>query len=410
MKEARKTPNALRALHDSTVYRLLAERGAKARAEITAATGISKPTVLDIIERLCGLGLVEDAGVGASTRPGPRARLYRVCRERAFGLGVEVHARRIDAELHHVDGFRGGIETVTLTDRDVDIDDVIEAVRRVGAQAGVDLREAAATIVSTGGGVHPVSGRVLSWDLPQWRRNVSDELGDVVGGVIEMENETNLRAVAEHHLGAARDVDNFALISLGAGIGAGLMHEGRLYRGRSGLAGEIGYLPVPTHDGTVPLRDRLDGPAIRRLAAAHGIEREPASAVAEAVRAGRSDAAADAFLDELADRLAGICGSFLVLWDPERIVLADEVGVAGGEELAGRVARRLAEVRSGLDAPATEVRASQVRENAIRRGAMSLLASRLHEHVLRGAGYPAVSVPRVLDPEPHPSATKRWNS
>ena len=69
-----------------------------------------------------------------------------------------------------------------------------------------------------------------------------------------VENETNLAALAEQRLGVARDRDSFVLLWLGAGVGAAVVLDGRLRRGASGGAGEIGFLPVP---GTA-------GPALRR--------------------------------------------------------------------------------------------------------------------------------------------------
>ena len=59
------------------------------------------------------------------------------------------------------------------------------------------------------------------------------------------ENDVNLAAIAEAHSGAARGVDDFALVWIGRGVGLAVVLGGKLHRGAAGAAGEIGYLPVP---------------------------------------------------------------------------------------------------------------------------------------------------------------------
>lgn len=198
-----------------------------------------------------------------------------------------------------------------------------------------------------------------------------------------VENETNLAAVAERRVGAARDRDTFVLLWLGHGIGAAVMLDGKLRRGASGGAGEIGFLPVPWTTG-VPSALNCDGgfhslvgsAAVCELAARHGV---PAQAPGGA-RGGQQDPAAvhavhaalagaaggDAFLDALADRVALGAASVVSVLDPGCLVLAGEVGHAGGGELASRVEERLAR----LSPLPTEVRAGALGGAAVLRGAL----------------------------------------
>ncbi|MGY3684010.1 putative NBD/HSP70 family sugar kinase [Streptomyces sp. TE33382] len=160
-----------------------------------------------------------------------------------------------------------------------------------------------------------------------------------------------------------------------------MMLDGKLRRGASGGAGEIGFLPVPGTPG-IPSAVSCEGgfhtlvgsAAICELAAGHGIEvpvsaaggdAEPAAAAAVRTALGRGAAGAP-FLDALADRLALGCASVAAVLDPGCVVLAGEVGHAGGAGLAHRVEERLA----GMSPLRTEVRAGSLGGAAVLRGAL----------------------------------------
>src|SRR5690606_33023397 len=142
-----------------------------------------------------------------------------------------------------------------------------------------------------------------------------DVLQDDLGCEVTFENDVNLAAVAEREHGAGRDVDDMALFWVGRGVGLALILGGRLQRGASGAAGEIGYLPVP---GAPLLGDVSSGDAhgqlggsfqqlvgaaaVLDLAAQHGIAADGAAGAVRAALAAGSPAAE--FLAELARRLA----------------------------------------------------------------------------------------------------------
>jgi predicted NBD/HSP70 family sugar kinase len=129
-----------------------------------------------------------------------------------------------------------------------------------------------------------------------------------------------------------------------------VMLGGRLHRGVSGAAGEIGYLPVA--GASVPrdvarrtkggFRELAQGEAVRAVAREHGFRAAtPQDAVRAAVSAGTEGSPV---LDELARRLAlGLAAACVVL-DPALVVLAGEVGLAGGVALAQRVQHEVAAI------------------------------------------------------------------
>src|SRR5699024_3943893 len=176
---------------------------------------------------------------------------------------------------------------------------------------------------------------------------------------VVIENDVNLAALAEHAEGTAEGETEFVLIRLSAagGVGMSTMIDGRIHRGRSGGAGEIGYLPVPgaplptdvgLSGGYESLRNDGDRELphgfqalvkpgqVVKLAAEHGITGEDVTdVVRSASEAGTP--AADAFLDAFAERLARGVAAVSVVLDPGLVVLGGDVAQAGGHKLAERV-------------------------------------------------------------------------
>jgi predicted NBD/HSP70 family sugar kinase len=172
-----------------------------------------------------------------------------------------------------------------------------------------------------------------------------------------IENDVNLAAMAERADGAAADADDFVLVWLGVGLGLATILGGQLHRGTAGAAGEIGYLPVHgaplhtdiRHPASGGFQSLAGGSAVRELAAGHGFSAPtPAEAVRAAVSAadhgGGGQDSAEAFLGELAHRVAVGVASVCVVLDPGLVVLGGEVGRAGGTALADRVAAAVASI------------------------------------------------------------------
>nr|WTB29874.1 ROK family transcriptional regulator [Streptomyces sp. NBC_00830] len=381
------SPSTARAINDRLALRLLQEGGPLTATQLKTLTGLSRPTVADLVERLQGAGLIQVVGESGAERRGPNARLYGIVADRA-------HLAALDVRTDSVAVVVADLLGVTLAEATLPIgsDTGTEAAAEQAAALLEDTaREAgAAPLHSVGIGapglIDPVTGELRdTTGLPAWHRRLVRVLQQRLPATVLVENETNLAAVAEHRLGAAQDRDTFVLLWLGHGIGAAVMLDGKLRRGASGGAGEIGFLPVP---GTVGIPSAVNcdggfhslvgGAPVCELALGHGIdvrtrmgsgEQEPAAAFAvRAALAGEGES--EAFLSALADRLAVGAAAVASVIDPGCVVLAGEVGHAGGEALASRVEERLA-MMSPLR---TEVRAGLLGGSAVLRGA--LLAAR----------------------------------
>ncbi|WP_328722792.1 ROK family transcriptional regulator [Streptomyces sp. NBC_00247] len=389
------SPSTARAINDRLALRLLQQDGPLTATQLKTSTGLSRPTVADLVERLQEAGLIEVVGEAGAERRGPNARLYGIVADRA-------HLAALDVRTGSVSVIVADLLGRTLAEASVPIGSdtgTAPAVERAVALLERTAREAGdAPLHSVGIGapglIDPATGELrVTIGLPAWHRELVTSLQRRLPARVLVENETNLAAVAEHRVGAARDRPTFALFWLGHAIGAALMLDGTLRRGASGGAGEIGFMPVPGAVGALSA-DTCEGgfhslvgsEAICALAASHGMEPprtrpdadggEPPCAVsgaeqgyaaAEYVREALAGAAGgEAFLGALAHRVALGAASVVSVLDPGCLVLAGEVGHAGGTGLAALVEERLA-LMSPLR---TEVRAGELGGTAILRGAL----------------------------------------
>ncbi|MEV6372390.1 ROK family transcriptional regulator [Micromonospora musae] len=344
------TPRLLRALNDRAALELLLERGPLTRARLGELTGLSKVTASQLVERLEERGLVARVGEQAGGR-GPNAQLYAVRPGSAHVIGVDVGPDRVVAACADITGEVIGRVEQSTRDTDDPVGVVHNAVVQAASSAQAQLSSVRRVVLGTPGLVDPGTGDItFAFNLPRWHRGLLAALREDLHTPVVFENDVNLAAVAEAQSGAAQGLSDFVLVWIGAGVGQAIMLGGRLHHGSSGAAGEIGYLPVPG----VPIpRDvsRRAKPAFQRLvdaAAVCAVARENGLAADNATDAVRAaiEAGADGapVLDELARRLALGVASTCVVLDPPLVVLAGEVGQAGGSALADRVQQEVADI------------------------------------------------------------------
>ncbi|GAB3800738.1 ROK family transcriptional regulator [Micromonospora zhanjiangensis] len=344
------TPRLLRALNDRAALELLLERGPLTRAQLGELTGLSKVTASQLVERLEARGLVTRVGEQAGGR-GPNAQLYAVRPRSAHVVGVDVGPDRVVAACADITGAVVGRVEQSTGDSDDPVGVVHTAVVRAVASARADLGTVRRVVLGTPGLVDPATGDItFAFNLPRWHRGLLAALREDLHTPVVFENDVNLAAVAEAQSGAAAGVDDFVLVWVGVGVGLAIMLGGRLHHGSSGAAGEIGYLPVPgapiprgAARRATPAFGALAGAeAIRAVAREHGFR---AGTAAEAIRAAiAAGARGGPVLDEVARRLALGVASTCVVLDPPLVVLAGEVGQAGGTALAERVQREVATI------------------------------------------------------------------
>ncbi|MGC5342419.1 ROK family transcriptional regulator [Streptomyces sp. DT24] len=361
------TPRVLRAMNDRAALDLLLEHGPLSRTRIGKLTGLSKPTASQLLARLEAAGLVVATGTTAG-RPGPNAQLYAVNARAAHVAGLDVNARRIVAAVADVTGETVGEYELRTPGRRTDsvVRQVAEALDGAVKDAGLTRSDVHRVVIGTPGAFDPGTGRLrYASHLPGWHSpTLLDELAAFLPMPVEYENDVNLVAVAEQRLGAARGHDDFVLLWNEEGLGAALVINGRVHRGWTGGAGEVGFLPVPgvplvrqvTKVNAGGFQELAGAQAPARLARELGIDAGPdlggghheiaAALIARAAAAAErgEDGPYVRLLDRYATGLATGIAAMVAVLDPELVVLSGELIETGGEQLRTRVRDELAEL------------------------------------------------------------------
>ncbi len=336
------TPRLLRGINDRAALDVLLEQGPLSRTRLGELTGLSKPTAGQLLARLEQDGLVITVGSTEGGR-GPRAQLYAINPRAAFVAGLDVTPSRVLAAVADITGRVVGEHELPTPRRprpDV-VAHVEQAVAGACAAAGLTTDQVRHLVIGTPGALDPRTRRLrYARHLPGWHDpELLPRLADAFGHPVQVENDVNLAAVAERRIGAARGVDDFLLLWADEGLGAALVIDGRLHRGATGGAGEVGFLPLP---GTPLRRDVRRGNAggfqelaggrqVLALARSLGLRAStPDGAVAAALT---TPGPGDELIDQLAERFAVGIAAMVAVVDPALVILTGGVLVAGGSRL-----------------------------------------------------------------------------
>ena len=362
------TPRLLRALNDRAALELLLSQGPLTRAQLGEQTGLSKVTASQLVERLEQRGLVRRVGEKPGGR-GPNAQLYAVTPGSAHVIGVDVGPEWVVAACADITGAILGRSARSTRNAGDPTRVVHLAVVEAAREAEAELNSVRRVVLGTPGLVDPATGEIAAAsDLPGWHQGLIGDLRRELGTPVTFGNDVHLAAVAECTTGVAAGGTDFVLLWIGRCVGLASVIDGRVHQGATGAAGGIGHLPVGgvevprnaatqagaqarTQAGTQAGMRAGEGGAFQGIADAEAVraigrrcgfrDAEAADVVRSAVAAG---AAGGPLLDELAARLAlGVAAACLVL-DPPLVVLAGEVGQAGGPALADRVALEVAAI------------------------------------------------------------------
>src|SRR5436190_839659 len=240
----RATPPLLKNLNERTVLEAIRTGAPISRAQISRQAGISKPTVSLALESLLTAGLVREA---ANDPAGPSygAVFFEPVPEAALVLGVDLGARFLRGAICDLTGeirARQDVEVEAVEgDRLLDAIASLEAALVDASGLSGDLIDN--VVIGVPGVVETTTGRVtLATNVPGLEdRDFREEAEARLDHPVSLENDINLAAVGEQWAGIARGADDFVFISIGTGLGSGVVLRGEIHRGHNGAAGELDY-------------------------------------------------------------------------------------------------------------------------------------------------------------------------
>jgi predicted NBD/HSP70 family sugar kinase len=351
-----------RDLNRSAILRLIGRSGPIARAQIARELGLSPATVTNVTRELIDSGLVRVVDQ-APSRGGRPALLLGIVGAAAHALGVKVAP-------DHLVGVRVNLDADVLERFELRFHagaaDAIEQLATVLAPHA-HVRADGPLFLGVGLGVSGVVDRVghsvVDSPMLGWRGvAVGEHLERCLGVPVLVDNDVNTLAVAERLYGRGREVEHFLTITIGRGVGLGIVVGGDLYRGAHGGAGEFGHLTV---DPSGPfcvcgkrgcLEAFVADPALVRRALADGvlapgdeIDKLRTLAAAGDLRAVRIFADAGAILGRAVAGLVNVLSPQLVIVSGEGIQAWAHMAASFRSELASAIFPPLGEVRVEID-------------------------------------------------------------
>ncbi|MEW1865214.1 ROK family transcriptional regulator [Streptomyces sp. NBC_00669] len=243
------TPGSQSSLHRANLERVVRAvrlAGSLTQAEIARTTGLSAATVSNIVRELRDNGTVQ---VTPTSSGGRRARSVALSGDAGIVVGVDFghsHLRVAVGNLAH--------QVLAEQSEPIDVDASAsqgfdraeQLVARLVESTGIDRDKVLGVGLGVPGPIDMETGTLGSTAiLPGWSGiNPRQELTDRLGVPVQVDNDANLGALGELVWGGGRGVKDLAYIKVASGVGAGLVVDGRIYRGPGGTAGEIGHITL----------------------------------------------------------------------------------------------------------------------------------------------------------------------
>ncbi len=373
----------------------LRDHGSHTVSELARALDISRTSVETSLAPLWDAGLVRDAPVTPARGAGRPARRFSFDASAGVVAGVDVGVHSIRIVLSDLAGGVRAQRSFAGLNPDEDgaaqLLDVVADIEHTLREAGVEPSHLRAIGVALPGIVDDAGRVVASVVLPTWSGiDVAGHLHAAFSCPVVIDNGVRLAAVAEHHLGAARLVDDVLYLSVGNRVAAGLILAGTPRRGVHNVAGDIGRLAFRGWDaqtGQIEWHSADSAESVFQQAE-------------EGDQAARTEL--DAFIEELARGIA----TLVMAVDPALVVIGGGVSLARERlltPLRSAVTRRIA---LPFDIP---IVAARLGPDAAAHGALVFAFTRCTASIYGFGGMPAPPV-TPLNTVPHPATPERTPS
>ncbi len=383
------TAGSLERLRDANrraITGLLASDGPMSRADLARGTGLSRTTISSLVADLIGSGhIIEttDRGrphKGGSGRP---PLLVALSAPRGVVAGVDIGHRHVRVATADRSGavLAEEVDALDVDEHGVDaLDRAARMVRDGLARAAVAREDLHAVGMCVPAPLDRRSSRIRTGIMPGWRHlSPGEELQRRLDVPVFADNDANLGALAELTRGVARGRAEVVYVKVASGLGAGLVVGGRLHRGATGIAGEIGHVQVGEHGQVCRCGNRG---CLETLVSAPRLLEQLQPAYDEALTVesvllldAEGDAGVRRVLDDagraVGRALADLCNSL----NPEVIVLGGSLGTS--PSLADGVRSAVDRYSQPDTAAAVRVIAGELGDRAEVVGAVSLAIARV---------------------------------
>ena len=325
-------PPLLKELNERTVYETIRLGSPISRAEISRQAGISKPTVSLALQALLDTGLVRETEAEPG-RPRYGAVFFEPVPDAALVLGLDLGARFLRGAICDLTGAVRARQDVELPN--VEVENALATIGKLRTSlveaSGLPPERIDTVVVGVPGVVEPSGKLSLATNVRGLEgRHFGVELEELLGLPVTLDNDINLAARGEQWHGVARGVDDFVFLSVGTGLGAGLVLRGELHRGRNGAAGEVDLVAAGRADEIDPCAAAISGLTAQLVGDGAATSLTPpydARAVFGAARAG--DAVGRQVVEEAARRIAVHIVAIAAVTDVALVVLGGGIGANG---------------------------------------------------------------------------------
>lgn len=303
------------------------------RPRIATACGVSRPTVFSAVQHLEHAGLIQETGQRSGS-PGRSATLFEVAPGVGTVLAIDIGGSNVRVAVADIRGrsLAEVREPTALPGGPAIVAQATDLARKALASAGLAQSSLHAVTVSVPGVVDADGGTVhFASNIDQSDPfDFRTPIREALSAPVRLENNVHLAALGERWRGVGRNLDTFVIVSIGAGIGAGVVHDGRLIRGSHGASGEVAFLPTPRSQPHLDARahDEAGGLSLLTAALRHpGWTDTPPSTVEELfLRAASGEEPAAELVEEECVRVAAVIASISAIIDPEAVILTGGVG------------------------------------------------------------------------------------
>lgn len=391
----------IREINEAIILDAVRTYGQRSRAEIAHDTGLSAPTVSGITADLIERNLLYEHSTGESAG-GRRPVMLALNASAGYVIGVKVTETAVIAVL--TDLAATVIHRRRRQLRSTDVDHVVRLIADVthDLRAKVPNGPVYGLGVGTAGVVDSQHGVVRHGTYAHWRDvPLGALLYQRTGLPTIVENDVNALAVSEHWFGVGRGVANLLVVSLGRGVGLGLILDGRLYRGARGGAGEFGHVKIGNDEtpcvcgASGCLEAVIADPALE--ARVERLTGEPTSTKAAADAARRGDDAVRGVFVVAAEQLGRAISNLLNTLNPELVVLSGEGSHAADLMIEPLTAELREHTFDGL-LDGVDVVVEPWDDEAWARGAASLVLAEMFQPAIRphdGIERPSLTLSRA---------------